>query len=49
MDKEEFQNRTKRFALDLIRLINKIPNTTLEGRIISGQLVRASTSVGAKS
>jgi len=46
MDKKEFQNRTKRFALDLIRLINKIPNT-LEGRIIGGQLVRAATSVGA--
>ena len=46
MDRKEFQNRTKGFALDVIKLIDKVPNTP-EGRIICGQLVRAATSVGA--
>ena len=46
MDKKEFQDRTKRFALDVIGMIHRVPNTA-EGRTISGQLVRAATSVGA--
>ena len=38
--------RTKRFALDVIRLTAEIPKTA-EGRAVGNQLVRSGTSVGA--
>lgn len=46
MDKRELQNRTKHFALSILKLINVLPRTAA-GRVISSQLVRAATSVGA--
>jgi four helix bundle protein len=46
MDKEELQNRTKRFALRIINLVKALPNKP-EGRIIGNQLLRSGTSVGA--
>ena len=46
MDKHELQDRTKQFALRVLKLIDVLPRTTA-GRAISSQLVRAATSVGA--
>ena len=40
------KQRTKRFALDIIRLASQLPKTT-EGRAIGGQLIRSGSSVGA--
>ena len=42
----EMKKRTKRFGLDIILLIETLGNS-LAARIISGQLIRAATSVGA--
>jgi len=42
----DMKKRTKRFALDIIRLVAELPKTT-EGRIVGGQLIRCATSVGA--
>jgi four helix bundle protein len=46
MEKRELQNRTKQFALRVLKLIEILPHTAA-GRAISNQLVRAATSVGA--
>ena len=46
MDKRELQNRTKQFALRVLKLLDAVPHTPA-GRAISSQLVRAATSVGA--
>jgi four helix bundle protein len=46
MDKDELCNRTKQFALRVMRLCRTLPNTT-DGRVIANQLLRAGTSVGA--
>ena len=46
MDKRELQDRTKQFALRVLKLIDVLP-CTAAGRAISSQLVRAATSVGA--
>src|SRR5215510_1028672 len=46
MDKREPQDRTKRFALRVLNLVDALPRTAA-GRAISTQLVRAATSVGA--
>src|SRR5436309_15644359 len=46
MDKRELQDRTKRFALRVLNLVDALPFTAA-GRAISSQLVRAATSVGA--
>lgn len=46
MDKEELKARTKKFALRVINLVNALPNTRT-GNVISTQLLRAGTSVGA--
>jgi len=40
------KRRTKRFALDVIQLVSKLPKTT-EGRVVGNQLIRSGTSVGA--
>jgi four helix bundle protein len=50
MDNKEFskqlQERTRTFAIRIIRLSSKLPNT-VEGRIVRNQITKAGTSVGA--
>jgi four helix bundle protein len=46
MDADELKNRTKRFALRVLKLAVALPRS-VEGNAIRGQLVRAGTSVGA--
>jgi len=43
---EKFRDRTKKFVVDNIRLFQSLPKTE-EARIISRQLLRSSSSVGA--
>ena len=43
---KELEQRTKQFAIDIIRLSVTLPNTP-EGRTIRTQLTKAGTSVGA--
>ena len=46
MDADDLKKRTKLFALRILKLAAALPST-IEGRAIRGQLVRAGTSVGA--
>ena len=46
MDAEDLKQRTKLFALRILKLTAALP-ITIEGRTIRAQLVRAGTSVGA--
>ena len=52
MEKEEFVNkndmieRTKKFAIEIIKLINEFPKTTI-GIVFGQQLLKSATSVGA--
>jgi len=46
VDKHDLQKRTKQFALRVLKLIDALSRSAA-GRIISGQLGRAGTSVGA--
>src|SRR5664280_1072283 len=50
MDNKEFgrqlENRTKKFAISVIRLSSSIPPTT-EGRVIRNQFTKSGTSIGA--
>ena len=46
MNAEELKQRTKLFALRVLKLTNALPNT-IQGRAVAGQLVRAGTSVGS--
>ena len=46
MDAEELKERTKRFALRILKLVSALPNS-LQGRAVGGQLVRSGTSVGS--
>ncbi|OLA95747.1 MAG: four helix bundle protein [Verrucomicrobia bacterium 13_2_20CM_55_10] len=46
MYKRELQDRTRRFALRVLKLVDVLPSTAA-GRAISNQLVRSATSVGA--
>ena len=46
MTPKELKARTKRFAVDVIRLSRDLP-TTLDGRTVGGQIIRSGTSVGA--
>jgi four helix bundle protein len=46
MTKDELKKRTKRFAIDIIRLVEELPNTK-GGYTIGNQLVRSGTSVAA--
>ena len=50
MDNKEFgkqlERRTRDFAIRLIRLSGKLPNTP-EARVIRGQMTRSGTSMGA--
>ena len=42
----DLKDRSKRFALRILKLVNALPNT-LSARTIGGQLVRSATSVAA--
>ena len=46
MDEDELKQRTRRFALRVMALVESLPKT-LVGRAIENQLVRCGTSVGA--
>ena len=46
MNKEELQNRTKHFALRIIKLVDALPKT-LSGKAIGNQIMRSGTSVAA--
>lgn len=46
MNQAGMKDRTKQFSLRIIRLVNALPKT-VEGKAISGQLVRSGMSVGA--
>jgi four helix bundle protein len=46
ISKDELKERTKQFALRVIRLASVLPEGP-EGRVIRGQLLRCGTSVGA--
>jgi four helix bundle protein len=46
LDKEELKQRTKQFALRVIRLIQALPRSKT-GDVIGRQLLRSATSVGA--
>jgi four helix bundle protein len=46
MDERELKERTKQFALRVMKLVDSLPNS-VSGRAIANQLVRAGTSVGA--
>ena len=43
---EELQQRTKRFALRILKLYRSLPKTD-EGRILGKQILRSGTSIGA--
>jgi four helix bundle protein len=46
MKSAELQQRTKAFALRVLKLAGHLPNT-IPGRILANQLARSATSVGA--
>jgi four helix bundle protein len=46
MKETELKERTKKFALRVLKLVAALPRT-IEGRAIGGQLVRSGTAVGA--
>jgi four helix bundle protein len=46
MKSAELQQRTKGFALRVLKLIEQLPNT-IGGRVLANQVVRSATSVGA--
>ncbi len=46
LNEHDMKARTKRFALDVIRLVGTLPKTT-EGKAIGNQWVRSGSSVGA--
>ena len=46
MNKEELQARTKRFALDVIRLVEALPKSK-SADVLGRQLLRSATSVAA--
>src|SRR5437763_12208792 len=46
MNEKGLLQRTKMFALRIIKLVNALPNT-VSGRAIGNQLIRSGTSVGA--
>jgi four helix bundle protein len=46
MNKIDLQNRTKKFALEIIKLVEHLPNNRV-GWTFTDQIVRSSTSVAA--
>jgi four helix bundle protein len=45
-DETDLRNRTKKFALRIIRMFSAVPKTT-EAQVLGKQLLRSGTSVGA--
>jgi four helix bundle protein len=43
---KEFEKRTRKFAVAIIRLSTKLPNTP-EGKVLKNQITKCGTSVGA--
>lgn len=46
MDANQLKNRTKKYSITILDLVEKLPNT-ISGRAVSNQIVRSGTSVGA--
>ena len=46
MNPDELKNRTKPFAIRILKLVAALPNS-LSGRTVGGQLARSGTSVGS--
>jgi len=46
MTKDELKRRTKQFAINIIRLVEELPNTK-SGNTIGNQIIRSGTSVAA--
>ncbi|MBI3884310.1 MAG: four helix bundle protein [Opitutae bacterium] len=46
MTEKELKDRTKNFALRVLKLVDTLPDTR-SGRVLAGQLGRSGTSVGA--
>ena len=46
MTKEQIKDRTKKFALEIIDLVNRLPNSKA-GHTIGNQIIRSGTSVAA--
>src|SRR5687768_7815134 len=46
MNESQLKDRTKAFALPVLKLIDSLPDTR-SGRVLAGQLGRSGTSVGA--
>src|SRR5947207_4972637 len=46
MNPEDLKERTKQFALRVMRLVDALPAST-KGRALAGQLIRSATSVAA--
>ena len=46
MTNEELKDRTKRFSLLILKLVEKFPNS-ISNRIVINQIVKSATSVGA--
>jgi len=46
MTSEQLKDRTKQFALRVMKLVDSLPNT-VKGRAIANQIIRSATSVGA--
>lgn len=46
MTEQEFKNRTKRLALDVIRFVDALPRSR-SADVLTGQLLRSATSVAA--
>jgi len=46
MTKEELKNRTKKFALTIINLVDDLRGTMV-GRTIGNQIIRSGTSIAA--
>ncbi|MCF8319661.1 MAG: four helix bundle protein [Flavobacterium sp.] len=46
MDSNELKNRTKKYSIAILDLVEMLPNT-ISGRAVSNQIVRSGTSVGA--
>ena len=47
MNKLDLQQRTKKFSLRVLKLVDALPQRTAGARIIANQLARAGTSVGS--
>ena len=46
MNEKELKDRTKQFAIRVVKLISRLPSS-IEGQAIARQLIRSGTSVGA--